>query len=122
MHRPGAQCRHSLLRLPQKPGAVIAVLQIKGHAAQSFLFLQQVIIHIVPVLVVVFQKLLKVPFVVNHQPADPLIFQRHAQLIQRSRHRIRMYLQPVHRSVPTKKMPMVSGPVWLPITGPIKLM
>ena len=53
------------------------------------------------------------------RPVTPAALQAGAEIVQPVGAGVDMYLDPVHRWVPTKKMPMVLGPVWLPMTGPM---
>ena len=117
------------VRLGKRPGhffnvckltlAVRVVGEVKGHPAQALFLLQQIVVHIVPVLVVIFQKILEIRLIVDDQPGDALALQPGAEIVQLPGAGVDMYLDPVHRWVPTKKMPMVLGPVWLPMTGPM---
>ena len=93
--------------------------EIKRHAAQALFLPQKLVVHIVPILVVIFQKILEIRLVVNDQTRDPRGLQAGAEIVQLVGAGVDMYLDPVHRWVPTKKMPMVLGPVWLPMTGPM---
>ena len=108
-----------ILRRGQPAAAVCVVGEIKGHPAQALFLLQEALVHIVPILVVIFQEILEIRLVVNDQAGDAQLLQPGAQAVQLRRPGVDMYLDPVHRWVPTKKMPMVLGPVWLPITGPM---
>ena len=176
-------------------GAVgrLVPLQIERHPAHALFLLQQLLVHIVPVLPVVLQKALKVRLVIDHHAGDPLLLQHVRHRVQARVARVDLEFQPVHRMtsrkvemhrtppaatelvscrwqasngngscaktrrsidvgfcvlpmanrrrrtlctsrrfddgraqktrryllVPTKNMPMVFGPVWLPITGPM---
>ena len=99
--------------------AVRVVGEVKGHPAQALFLLQKLVVHIVPVLVVIFQKILEIRLIVDDQPGDALALQPGAEIVQLPGAGVDMYLDPVHRWVPTKKMPMVLGPVCLPMTGPM---
>ena len=67
------------------------------------------------------QEIPEVPLVVNDQAGDAQVLQQGADRVQPGRGGVDLQLQPLHgqRSVPTKNRPMVSGPVWLPMTGPM---
>ena len=97
------------------------VLQIEGDAAQALFLLHQLVVHIVPIGVVVLQKVLEIPLVVNDQAGDAQVLQQCADGLQPGGGGVDLQLQPLHvqRSVPTKNRPMVLGPVWLPMTGPM---
>ena len=107
------------LRIPQLLFPLGIVGKIKRHAAQALFLPQKLVVHIVPILVVIFQKILEIRLVVNDQTRDPRGLQAGAEVVQPVGAGVDMYLDPVHRWVPTKKMPMVLGPVWLPMTGPM---
>ena len=113
------QGREHLLHGTKTLFSVAVIRQIEGHPAKPLLLPQKVVVHIVPVLMVIFQKIFKIRLVVNDQAFDPHILQTAAQVVQSSGAGINARLDPVHRVVPIKKMPMVFGPVWLPITGPM---
>ena len=101
--------------------SVGTVLQIEGNAAQALFLLHQGVVHIVPIGAVMLQEIPEVPLVVNDQAGDAQVLQQGADRVQPGRGGVDLQLQPLHgqRSVPTKNRPMVSGPVWLPITGPM---
>ena len=100
--------------------ALGAVLQIERDAALAVHLLHQVFVHIVPVLVVIFEEVLEVALLVDHQAVDAVGTQKLGHGLDTLRPRIEVQFQPFHRSVPTKKSPSVPQPVCAPMTGPMK--
>ena len=108
----------------------LAALQVERDAADTALFRQQLLVHVVPVLAVVLQEVLKVRLIVDHPSRDTLLLQQLAHWVKTGVGGVDLHFQPFHgvpsvlsvwgqRFVPKKNRPMVFGPVWLPMTGPM---
>ena len=89
----------------------LSSFEVEGHAAFAVLLRQQLIVHIVPILVVVFEKILEVRLVVDDKALDALLAQQLADRLQTGAGGVDMQLQPLHRCVPTKNSPSVPQPV-----------
>ena len=84
--------------------------------------LQELVVHIVPVLPVLFQKGLEVLLVLDDQACGPVHGEAGGQGLQFGLGGLYRHLQPdrVHQRVPpTKKSATQPGPVWAPMTGPM---
>ena len=100
--------------------ALGAVLQIERDAALAVHLLHQLVVDIVPVLVVIFEEVLEVALLVDHQAVDAVCTQKLRHWLDALGPRVEVQFQPLHRSVPTKKSPSVPQPVCAPMTGPMK--
>ena len=106
--------------LRERTVALFAVLQIERNAAFPMHSRHQILVHIIPVLAVVFEEILKVALLVDHQAVDAVFTQKLCYRLDALRPRVEMQFQPLHRCVPTKNRPSVPQPVCAPMTGPMK--
>ena len=100
--------------------ARLTVLQIERDTALAALFFAKLLVHIVPVLAVVFEEAFKVALLVDDKSVHAAADEQVAHRLNAARLRVNMQLQPLHRSVPTKNRPSVPQPVCAPMTGPMK--
>ena len=70
--------------------------EVEGNAADALLLGHQVLVHIVPVLVVVLQKIVEIRFILNDEPLHPLLLQQGGHGLDAHGGRIQMQLQPIH--------------------------
>ena len=61
---------------------ILVPLQVEGDAADAGLFPQQVLIHIVPILPVMLQKILEIRFIVDDDAGDALLLQQCCHRVQ----------------------------------------
>ena len=104
--------------------ALLAGFQVEGDAGLTGHLGGKVLVHIVPVLVVVLQKVLELCLVVDHHAVDAQGGEQRLHRLQSGVGGVNVQLQPIHilspfqRLLPTKNSATVPGPEWLPITGP----
>ena len=75
---------------------VLVPLQIECDAAEAPLFRQQLLVHVVPVLAVVLQEVLKVRLVVDHPSRDALLLQHGAHRVKSGVGGVDLHFQPFH--------------------------
>ena len=82
--------------LPQLGEALVPRLQVEGDPGPALHLLPQILVHIVPVLMVVLQKVLKLRLVVDHHAVDPVGGEHRLHRLQSGVVCVDLYLQPFH--------------------------
>ena len=90
------QLRHGDTHLRDGVQRRLVPLQIEGDAADAGLLPQQLLVHIVPVLLIMLQKVLEVRLVVDDDAGDALLLQQLRHRVQPGRRGIDLQLQPFH--------------------------
>ena len=83
-------------QLPQPGKALVVRREVEGNPGLALHGLFQILIHIIPILVVVFQKTPEILFVVNHHAVHAVGGEKNLQRLQSGVVGVNMQFQPFH--------------------------